>query len=73
MVTIRRAEIGDAAYIAEGIFSAFLLEDGEIDGGGSLHQKWMETLTDICAQTDTHYSYNNTFIAEVNKLLTDKN
>ena len=65
MVTIRRAEIGDAAYIAEGIFSAFLLEDGEIDGGGSLYQKWMETLTDICAQSDTHYSYNNTFIAEV--------
>ena len=72
MIKIRRAEISDAAYIAEGIFSAFLLEDSVTVSGNSvgtksesLREKWMEILTDICAQKDTHYSYTNTFIAEL--------
>ena len=72
MITIRKAKINDAAYIAEGIFRAFLLEDGAIvleDGAGgngdSLREKWMEVLTSVCAQADTHYSYTNTFIAEL--------
>ena len=65
MITIRRAEISDAAFIAEGIFSAFLLEDSVVDSNNSLHPKWMVILTDMCAQEDTHYSYRNTFIAEV--------
>ena len=72
MIKIRRAEISDAAYIAEGIFSAFLLEDSVTVSGNSvgtksesLREKWMKTLSDICAQRDTHYSYTNTFIAEL--------
>ena len=72
MIKIRRAEISDAAYIAEGIFSAFLLEDSVTVSGNSvgtksesLREKWMEVLTDVCAQEDTHYSYRNTFIAEL--------
>lgn len=72
MIKIRRAEISDAAYIAEGIFSAFLLEDSVTVSGNSvgtksesLREKWMEILSDICAQRDTHYSYTNTFIAEL--------
>ena len=65
MITIRRAEISDAAFIAEGIFSAFLLEDSVVDSNNSLHPKWMVILTDVCAQIDTHYSYTNTFIAEL--------
>ena len=59
MMTIRRAEISDAAFIAEGIFSAFLLEDK------ALYDRWIRTLKEVCAQEDTHYSYRNTFIAEV--------
>ena len=72
MIKIRRAEISDAAYIAEGIFSAFLLEDSVTVSENSvgtksesLREKWMEILSDICAQRDTHYSYTNTFIAEL--------
>ena len=72
MITIRRAEIKDVAYIAEGIFNAFLLEDNAIvlenrigDGSIPLREKWMEILTGVCAQADTHYSYTNTFIAEL--------
>ena len=65
MITIRRAEISDAAFIAEGIFSAFLLEEMAVEGRESLREKWLDTLTDVCAQSDTHYSYTNTFIAEL--------
>lgn len=72
MITIRKATKEDAAYIAEGIFSAFLLEDSVTVSGNSvgtksesLWEKWMEILSDICAQRDTHYSYTNTFIAEL--------
>jgi ribosomal protein S18 acetylase RimI-like enzyme len=72
MITIRRAEIKDVAYIAEGIFNAFLLEDNAIvlenrigEGSIPLREKWMEILTGVCAQADTHYSYTNTFIAEL--------
>ena len=65
MITIRRAKISDASYIAEGIFSAFLLDNNAQDEAVSLHEKWIETLTNICAQADTHYSYTNTFIAEL--------
>ena len=72
MIKIRRAEISDAAYIAEGIYSAFLLEDSVTVSENSvgtksesLREKWMEILSDICAQRDTHYSYTNTFIAEL--------
>ena len=59
MITIRRAEKKDAAYIAEGIFRAFLLEDE------GLYNQWIRTLKEVCAQEDTHYSYRNTWIAEV--------
>lgn len=72
MITIRKATKEDVAYIAEGIFSAFLLEDSVTVSGNSvgiksesLWEKWMEILSDICAQRDTHYSYTNTFIAEL--------
>ena len=72
MITIRKATKEDVAYIAEGIFSAFLLEDSVTVSGNSvgtksesLREKWMEILSDICAQKDTHYSYTNTFIAEL--------
>ena len=56
---IRRATIEDVAYIAEGIYHAFLLEDE------GLYNQWIRTLREVCAQEDTHYSYRNTWIAEV--------
>ena len=59
MIRIRRATIEDVAYIAEGIYHAFLLEDE------GLYNQWIRTLKDVCAQEDTHYSYKNTWIAEV--------
>ena len=59
MNRIRRATIEDVAYIAEGIYHAFLLEDE------GLYNQWIRTLKDVCAQEDTHYSYRNTWIAEV--------
>ena len=59
MIRIRRATIEDVAYIAEGIYHAFLLED-EV-----LYNQWIRTLKEVCAQEDTHYSYRNTWIAEV--------
>lgn len=59
MITIRKAELSDIAYIAEGIFRAFLLSDK------SLYNRWIRTLKGVCAQEDTHYSYRNTWIAEV--------
>ena len=59
MIKIRRATIEDVAYIAEGIYYAFLLEDE------GLYNQWIKILKDVCAQEDTHYSYRNTWIAEV--------
>ena len=59
MIRIRRATIEDVAYIAEGIYHAFLLEDE------GLYNQWIRTLKEVCAQEDTHYSYRNTWIAEV--------
>ena len=59
MIKIRKARIEDVAYIAEGIYHAFLLEDK------ALYDRWIKTLKEVCAQEDTHYSYTNTFIAEV--------
>jgi DNA-3-methyladenine glycosylase I len=59
MIRIRRATIEDVGYIAEGIYYAFLLEDE------GLYNQWIRTLKDVCAQEDTHYSYRNTWIAEV--------
>ena len=59
MIRIRKATIDDVAYIAEGIYHAFLLED-EV-----LYNQWIRTLKEVCAQEDTHYSYRNTWIAEV--------
>ena len=59
MIRIRKATVEDVAYIAEGIYYAFLLEDEE------LYNQWIRTLKDVCAQEDTHYSYRNTWIAEV--------
>ena len=56
---IRRATIEDVAYIAEGIYHAFLLEDE------GLYSQWIRRLKEVCAQEDTHYSYRNTWIAEV--------
>ena len=59
MIRIRRATIEDVAYIAEGIYHAFLLEDE------ALYNQWIKILKEVCAQEDTHYSYRNTWIAEV--------
>ena len=59
MIRIRRATIEDVAYIAEGIYHAFLLEDE------ALYNQWIKILKGVCAQEDTHYSYRNTWIAEV--------
>ena len=59
MINIRKATIEDVAYIAEGIYYAFLLEDE------GLYNLWLRTLKEVCAQEDTHYSYRNTWIAEV--------
>ena len=61
MIRIRRATIEDVAYIAEGIYHAFLLEDE------ALYNQWIRTLKEVCAQEDTHYSYKNTWIAEVDR------
>ena len=62
MIRIRRATIEDVAYIAEGIYHAFLLEDK------ALYNQWIRTLKEVCAQEDTHYSYRNTWIAEVDDI-----
>ena len=59
MIRIRKATKEDVAYIAEGIYHAFLLEDE------ALYDRWIRTLKEVCAQEDTHYSYRNTWIAEV--------
>ena len=59
MIRVRKATIEDVAYIAEGIYYAFLLEDE------SLYNQWIRTLKEVCGQEDTHYSYRNTWIAEV--------
>ena len=59
MIRIRRATIEDVAYIAEGVYHAFLLEDE------ALYDQWIRTLKEVCGQEDTHYSYRNTWIAEV--------
>ena len=59
MIRIRKATIEDVAYIAEGIYHAFLLNDE------ALYNQWIKILKDVCAQEDTHYSYRNTWIAEV--------
>ena len=58
---IRKATKEDVAYIAEGIYYAFLLEDK------ALYNQWIRTLKEVCAQEDTHYSYRNTWIAEVDR------
>ena len=60
MIRIRKATVEDVAYIAEGIYHAFLLADE------ALYNQWIRTLKEVCAQEDTHYSYRNTWIAEVN-------
>ena len=59
MIRIRKATIEDVGYIAEGIYNAFLLEDE------ALYNQWIRTLKEVCEQEDTHYSYRNTWIAEV--------
>ena len=59
MIRIRKATKEDVGYIAEGIYHAFLLEDE------ALYNQWIKILTNVCAQEDTHYSYKNTWIAEV--------
>ena len=61
MIRIRKATIEDVAYIAEGIYHAFLLNDE------ALYNQWIKILKDVCAQEDTHYSYRNTWIAEVDR------
>ena len=61
MIRIRRATIEDVGYIAEGIYHAFLLEDK------ALYNQWIKILKDVCAQEDTHYSYKNTWITEVDR------
>ena len=59
MIRIRKATVEDVGYIAEGIYHAFLLEDE------GLYSQWIRRLKEVCAQEDTHYSYRNTWIAEV--------
>ena len=59
IINIRKATKEDVAYIAEGIYYAFLLEDK------ALYNQWIKILKEVCAQEDTHYSYRNTWIAEV--------
>ena len=59
MIKIRKATVNDVAYIAEGIYYAFLLDD-EL-----LYLQWIRKLKEVCAQEDTHYSYVNTFLADV--------
>ena len=59
MIRVRKATIEDVGYIAEGIYHAFLLEDE------ALYNQWIRTLKEVCGQEDTHYSYRNTWIAEV--------
>ena len=59
MIKIRKATKEDVGCIAEGIYHAFLLEDE------GLYNQWIMTLKEVCAQEDTHYSYRNTWIAEV--------
>jgi ribosomal protein S18 acetylase RimI-like enzyme len=66
MITIRQAQITDAAYIAEGIYEAFLLVGSQAENDASFHSRWLDTLTAVCSQSDTHYSYTNTWVAEVN-------
>ena len=61
MIKIRKATIDDVAYIADGIYNAFLLEDE------GLYNQWIMTLKEVCGQEDTHYSYRNTWIAEVDR------
>ena len=61
MIRIRKATIEDVAYIAEGIYHAFLLNDE------ALYNQWIKILKNVCAQEDTHYSYRNTWIAEVDR------
>ena len=61
MIKIRRATIEDVAYIAEGIYHAFLLEDK------ALYNQWIKILKDVCTQEDTQYSYRNTWIAELDE------
>ena len=65
MIRICPAQITDAAYIAEGIYEAFLLPGSEQEKAPYFHQRWLNTLTAICAQSDTHYSYTNTLVALV--------
>ena len=65
MIRIRKATIEDVAYIAEGIYYAFLLEDE------GLYNQWIRTLKKVCAQDDTHYSYKNTWIAEVDRKIAE--
>ena len=38
MITIRQAQITDAAYIAEGIYEAFLLVGSEVENDESFYQ-----------------------------------
>ena len=65
MINIRKATKEDVAYIAEGIYHAFLLEDK------ALYNQWIRTLKEVCAQEDTHYSYKNTWIAEVDRKIAE--
>lgn len=64
MITIRPAQVNDAASIAEGIYEAFLLPGSEVENDPHFHQQWINTLTAVCAQLDTQYSYTNTLVAE---------
>ena len=65
MINIRKATKEDVAYIAEGIYHAFLLEDE------GLYNQWILILKEVCAQEDTHYSYKNTWIAEVDRKIAE--
>ena len=53
MITIRAARTTDAVYIAEGIYEAFLLPSSDLAKDPTFHQRWLDTLTRVCAQADT--------------------
>lgn len=50
MITIRAARITDAAYIAEGIYEAFLLPSSDLEKDPTFHQRWLDTLIGVCAR-----------------------
>ena len=60
-MTIRPAIQDDAAYIAESVFRAFLID---LDTFSAEQRRHLLTqMTDVCRRTDTFYSWTNTLVA----------